>query len=274
MEEPANVKRRFVRVASAATLSLSIVLTGTAQPAQAVDPVTAGKVIVAAVKAYEAWKSGQSTDKVLGAINEAKTAIMAHADALAAADAKACTRHAIIESEDAPLLPPDVLKSWAQQVTGCVTLIDSLLGAVTDKGAINELGFALGTVGPIALATRKQAGLSTAGVQAMLIGSHTSVKAKAAPVCHNDRSVVYSRVFGDFGYHASWSWGCIAADGTKVENRVNKDLHFADPSNPAEANRLADEMAPVIDMPEIEVNVGKDTSWKLAQLVLPVLQAA
>jgi len=267
------VKRRLVRMATAATLSLSIVLTGTAQPAQAIDPVTTAQVIVAAVKAYEAWKSGQSTDKVLGAINEAKVAIMAHADALAAADAKACTRHAVIEAEDAATFSPDVLATWAQQVTGCVTLIDSLLNAVTDKGTINELGFALGTVGPIALATRKQAGLSTAGVQAILIGSHTTVKTRAAPACYNSTHVYFHRVAGDGVWTAQYHWGCTGADGTAVANDVYKNLDFW-PSTDEEAFRWAAEHAPAIDMPAIEAKVGNNTSWKLAKQVLPVLQAA
>lgn len=263
------MKRIFVRTTAAAALSLSVLLTGTAQPAQAIEPVTTAQVITAAVKAYEAWKSNQSTGKVLDAINEAKTAIMAHADALAAADAKACTRHAVIEAEDAARLAPDVLATWAQQVTGCVTLIDSLLNAVTDKNALNELGFALGTVGPIALATRKQAGLSTAGVQAILVGSHTRVKAKAAPSCYNNRHVTAGR----WGWYAQYIWGCTAADGTKDENYVHKVLD-PQPVDQQDAFRIADSMAPGIDMPAIEAKVGQNTSWKLAQMVLPVLQAA
>jgi len=258
------MRRMLVRTAAAATLSLSVLLTGTAQPAQAIDPVTTGQVITAAVKAYEAWKSNQSTGKVLDAINEAKTAIIAHADALAAADAKACTRHAVIEAEDAAHFSPDVLATWAQQVTGCVTLIDSLLNAVADKNAINELGFALGTVGPIALATRRQAGLSTAGVQAILIGSHTRVKTKAAPACHNDRSANFNRVFG---WSYIYEWGCAAADGTTDGGRVV----YGDNNLPG---GMLDELAPAVDLPAIEAKVGQNTSWKLAQVVLPVLQAA
>jgi hypothetical protein len=262
----------FVRTA-AATLSLAVLLTGTAQPAQAIDPVTTAQVITAAVKAYEAWKSNQSTGKVLDAINEAKTAIIAHADALAAADAKACTRHAVVEAADAAHFSPDVLTIWAQQVTGCVTLIDSLLNAVADKNAISELGFALGTVGPIALATRKQAGLSTAGVLAILIGSHTTVKTKAAPACYNSTHVYIHRVAGDFVWTAQYHWGCTGADGTAVANDVYKNLDFS-PSTDEEAFRWAAEHAPPIDIPAIEAKVGQNTSWKLAQMVLPVLQAA
>lgn len=269
------MKRRLARMATAATLSLSIVLTGTAPPAQAIEPATTAQVVTATVKAYEAWKSGQNTKTILGAINEAKTAIMAHADALAAADAKACTRHAVIESTDAHLLPPDVLTTWAQQVTYCVTLVDSLLDAVTDKATLNQLGFALATVGPIALATRKQVGLSTVGVQAMLIDAHTTVKIRVAPACHNARDVWYGRFYGEFGYRAMWSWGCTAADGTKVDNRVIKDLrNYPLPVSLEDAKRQADELAPAIDMPAIETRVGQNTSWKLAQQVLPVLQAA
>lgn len=253
------MKRAFARMAAATALSLSVVLTGTAQPAQAVDPVTAGKVIAAAVKAYEAWKSGQNTEKVLAAITAAKTEIMAHADALAAADARACTRHAVIESDDAHLLPKDVLTIWAQQVTHCVSLIDSLLDVVTDRPTLNQLGLALGTVGPIALATRKQAGLSTAGVQAMLIDAHTTVEAKAAPNCHNTREEKYSRILGDGAWRVHYKWGCVGADNTTVSNYVILRL---------------EDLAPAIDIPAIRASVGQNTSWKLAQQVLPVLRVA
>lgn len=253
------MKRAFARMAAATTLSLSVLVAGTAQPAQAVDPVTTAQVITAAVKAYEAWKSGQNTEQIVKAINEAKTAIIAHADALAAADAKACTRHAIIESADVHLLSKDVLTSWAQQVTHCVTLIDSLLDVVVDKPTLNQLGLALGSVGPLALATRRQAGLSTAGVQSMLIEAHTTVEAKAAPDCHNTREEKFSRILGEGAWRVHYKWGCTAADNTKVANYVI--LKLEDP-------------APAIDIPAIRAQVGRNTSWKLAQQVLPVLRAA
>jgi hypothetical protein len=184
---------------------------------------------------------------------------MAHADALAAADARACTRHAILESADAHLLPKDVLTTWAQQVTHCATLIDSLLDVVTDRPTLNQLGLALGTVGPIALATRKQAGLNTAGVQAMLIDAHTTVTVRASPNCHNTREERFSRMLGEGQWRVHYKWGCTAADNTAVSNYVI--LGLEDP-------------APAIDIPAIRASVGKNTSWKMAQDVLPILRAA
>nr|MDT0662617.1 hypothetical protein [Micromonospora sp. DSM 115978] len=255
------IRRRMARVAVATGLAVAIAVTGPARPALAVDPATATQVITAVTKAYEAWKSSKSgeelaaaTAKILNAISEAKTAIIAHADELAAAEARACTTQAVIEAADVHLFPPDVLTLWAQDVTRCVTLIDSLLTVVVDKPTLNKLGFALNAVGPLALAARARAGLSTAGVAALLITSNTTVQTRSAPDCwYTSRRM---------SYMGGWSWvdnwGCTASDGTTQRN-----VTFRAPAAPR----------PDRDLEPIRATVGVATSWKLAQDVLPLLQA-
>jgi hypothetical protein len=253
------IRRRIVRAAAAAGLAVVIAITGPARPALAVDPATAVQVITAVTKAYEAWKNSKTSDeiaaataKILTAISDAKTAIIAHADELAAAEARACTTQAAIEAADVHLFPQDVLTLWAQDVTRCVTLIDSLLVTVVDKPTLNKLGFALNAVGPLALAARARAGLSTSGVAALLITSNTTVQTRTVPDCWFTSKKVSS--FG--GWFWSDNWGCTASDGT-TQKTVSLRAAKAPQPNP--------------DLASIQAAVGATTSWKLAQDVRPLL---
>ena len=256
-------RRRLFQAAAAATLSATVAVTGTPAPAQAVDPGTVVQVITAVQKAYELWRStktssddlAKATAKILGAIADAKTAIITHVDELAAADARACTTQAVIEAADADLFPPATLTAWAQEVTRCVTLIDSLLGAVTDRPTLNTLGFVLNAVGPIALAARARAGLSTAGVATLLVTANNKVVAKSAPNCWFTTTKV-----GPSWALIVWrdEWGCAASDGTKRAYSADRGK-TAPPPTP--------------DLEPIKIEVGATTSWRLAQDVGPLLQA-
>jgi hypothetical protein len=148
-------------------------------------------IIAAAQAAYGLYKQfasssmsvEEATRQILTAINSAKTEIISHIDQIATAQAKACARQAIIDFADIERFTPDTLQAFARDATGCVTLIDSLLGAVADKAAIDQLGFALDAVGPVALIARGRAGLSTQGLADTLVSSNTTVISKLAPSC-------------------------------------------------------------------------------------------
>jgi hypothetical protein len=116
-------------------------------------------------------------------VNGSRNAIIAHADALAAAEAVACTTQAVIELADMPQLVPAALQGWAQDVTGCVTRIDALHRAVVDKAVADRLGFALNIVGPIALVARERAGLSTPELVRVLVASNEALQSKLNPNC-------------------------------------------------------------------------------------------
>src|SRR4051794_33125446 len=121
-------------------------LAAPAQQAQAADPAT---ILAAAKTAYEVYKFVSSmqdvpqteTQKVITAIGTARTAIMAHIDKLALAQAQACADSAVIEYPDLRLREKSAQQTLAENITKCVTLVKNELAAVSDKAAADSLGF-------------------------------------------------------------------------------------------------------------------------------------
>jgi hypothetical protein len=159
-----------------------------AAPAQAVTP---GEVIAAIQAAYGAYKSftqsnlsvQEATTQILAAINTAKIEIISHIDAIATAQARACAEEAVIDFADFDALTPDNKQAFALSTTGCVTLIDSLLTAVTDKAAADQLGFAIDSIGPIALIVRSRTGLSNTALVPALVHANQTIVTVLTPTC-------------------------------------------------------------------------------------------
>jgi hypothetical protein len=159
--------------------------TGAATPA--VDPLTVITVINAAYSAYKNFLQGglstkDATNQIITAINTAKTEIIAHIDAVAVAQAKACAKEAVVDFPSFDALSTDNQQLFALNATSCVTLIDSLITAVTDKGAVDQLGFAVNAVGPITLMARSRTGLGT-GVTPILVADNQTAMTVLAPSC-------------------------------------------------------------------------------------------
>lgn len=192
--------RRLRRGLVASMLALAITLPGGARPAQAFDPAVIKQYIDIATAAYNLVKSifgGGASDaairdavrQIINAIEASKVQILAHVDALATAEARACARHHVIEFADVDRMEGITLQVWAQDVTGCVTLIDSLLGVVTDKAQLDLLGLALNVAGPIALSARSRAGFSNGGLLSTLIHANNTDLAVLMPPCRTIRDV-------------------------------------------------------------------------------------
>jgi hypothetical protein len=153
-----------------------------------VDPVTIAEVIKAAYSAYKSFVSGSqsaqvATQQILAAIQQARDTIISHIDAVATASVKSCALSAVIDFPNFDVLTLDNQQAFALNATSCVTLADSLLGTVTDKGAIDQLGFALNAVGPIALITRSRLGLNNTALTPVLNRSNQAVFNQLAPSC-------------------------------------------------------------------------------------------
>src|SRR5690349_1818511 len=109
------MRRRLTRYATAAVLAAVVALPTGVRPVQANPVATVAAVISVVKEAYALWKdykqgnNPQATAQILAAISEAKTAILTHADELAAADARACTTHAAIEAQDVTSFDPVTL---------------------------------------------------------------------------------------------------------------------------------------------------------------------
>jgi hypothetical protein len=253
-----NVRRGL----AAGALAVAVLLPGSAQPAQAVDPATITTVINVARQAYGLWKEFQGGDKaleqatqqIIAAIEGAKTAILSRVDLLAAADARACSRHAVIELADINAFDAATMRTWAQNVTGCVTLIDSLASTVTDQSAIDQLGFAVNALGPIALVARARAGFSTQALTSVLIGTNNTVAAKIDPPC------VRQQIASHSGFRITVRMTCTAGNG---------DSAFQDWTG-----RIFDSVNFVFDTPRLKTEASRNTSKPLAISVVPLLSAA
>jgi len=209
------MKQRLRKGIVAALLAVAITLPGGARPAQAIPLATIQAWITLATSAYSLIKNvlggGASSDQIKAAvaqivakIESAKTEILAHVDALAAAPAQVCARHHVVEFADIERFTPQTLQRWAQDATGCSVLIDSLIRAVTDKSQVDLLNLAANAVGPIALAARARAGFSTDGLTATLRGSNNAALSQLAAVCstRNEVGPNYSYVIQVYSCYA------------------------------------------------------------------------
>jgi hypothetical protein len=204
----------------------------------AVDPATVIAIVKGAYDIYKSFVAGgasaaAATSQILAAINSAKIEILAHIDAIATAQARACAEEVVIDFDSFDALTPDNKQGFALSTTSCLTTINSLQGAVTDKAAQDQLGFALDSVGPIALIVRSRTGLSNSGLVTVLVSGNRTSQSVMAPSCHS------------FIQEGRSQWECSSYNG---------DSGGAEPSL-ALAQREA----------------GRRTSWALANAVLPTL---
>jgi hypothetical protein len=184
------MKRRVKLVSAAVTVPMvaGLVFAGVPQ-ANAVD---IGLVVGAVKGAYEAYKMlhqtheltlDEATTRVIDAVNEVKADTLSHIDRIAAAEVQACTRSAVIDFADIRAFSPDNQQAFARDATNCVSLATSYLAGVDDRGAVDQLGFAVNVVGPIALIARSTVGLSTDTLSSTLVTAEDTTIAKLEPSC-------------------------------------------------------------------------------------------
>jgi hypothetical protein len=165
-----------------------VVFAGTPQ-ANAQD---AGQIVAFVKGAYEAYKMltatheltlDEATTRIIDAVNAVKTDTISHIDRVAAAEVQACARSAVIDFEDIRIFSLDNQQAFARDATECVSLATSYIASVNDLGAVDQLGFAVNVVGPIALLARSYVGLSTDTLKSTLIAADDSVVSKLNPSC-------------------------------------------------------------------------------------------
>jgi hypothetical protein len=170
-------------------LALSTMLVGTAQPARA-DGVSSFIDYLGYVKdGYDFFNKyilGQPDviAKMQAMINQAKTQIIAELDGLAAAWDSSCAANALDTFQNIDTLTPDNLQAFAISSDKCVTDAQAMIGAVTTQAAIDKIGFALNTVGPIALIANARANFPTNELQQHIMSANQQLKAKLTPICN------------------------------------------------------------------------------------------
>lgn len=185
------MRRRMLRTFTCALMAGVIAVPTTEGMASAAvaDPAAARPADVATVVAviqkiysiYQQYFGGgsltlqQATTQILNAISASQTAIIDQIDEVAAAEVQGCASATVINFNDIPAMTPDTLQAFAMNATSCATEADSLLDTVTDKAAIDELGYAILTIGPLAMIARAEAGLTTPGLRTVLIDADNAV---------------------------------------------------------------------------------------------------
>ncbi|WP_132126180.1 hypothetical protein [Actinocrispum wychmicini] len=243
------MKRKLIGVAMAFAVAVTAVAgAGSAQAATPrpagstvhpnVDPVTVAEAIKAAYDAYKTFFGGGSsanaTAQIIAAIKAAEREIINHIDAIAAADARACAQSAVLNFPDFDNLTTDNKQNFALTATSCITEIDSLLSAVTDKAAKDQLGFSLNAVGPIALMARSKAGLHNDTLVPVLRESNQKVLTGLTPRCVN---------LFDPDSHGK-RWFCTAYNGFRADD---------------------------VTQPDAQDDAMVNTSWEIAKNTLPQL---
>lgn len=213
-----------------------------------------------AYEAYQKFFSGELTveqakTQIIDAIRSAQTQIVAHIDAIAAANVRACARSAVIDVVDIQTMTQDTLQAFARDATSCVTLAEALIAASTDQAAIDQVGFALNTVGPVALSTRAFAGLSTPATRDTLIAANNNLRVKMSPACFA------TPLWGDAqGGRVEVELRCRAFSGNVGYDFVVIRLRRGQP-------------LPPMDYSDAIAEAMRGTSHELAGMVLPVLTA-
>jgi hypothetical protein len=184
-----TIRTRAARAAGVATIAV-LAVSGANMPRAeaAVDPATVIAAAKTAYSAYQLLQSGQSdlataTTKIINAINSAKAEIISHMDQLAASHGRACAKAAVADLENINNMSPDTVADFARDAKDCVYAIEDLIGTVTDKGVIDQLGFALNGVGPIALVASAKATFATTELRSTLKAGNNRLITRLYPSC-------------------------------------------------------------------------------------------
>lgn len=249
------MRKRLVRGVIAAFMAIGVIVPANAAPARAVEPATIVAIASAVINMLRSAAADdamrEAVAQIITAVENAKNEIIAHIDAIAAAEVSGCTRHHVIEFADMNGFSTSLLERWAQDATGCATLAEATLRAVTDKAAADNLGFALNVIMPIALAARARAHFSTAGLRDTYRSGNQVLITKLAPTCQEDRVAEPGTGIVEIQY------SCVAYNG---------DSGFG-----LQVIRRGVPLGPPIDKAAVERQATINTSREVAIAVLPQL---
>jgi hypothetical protein len=247
----------MLALAAAATVSL----VGTPK-AHALTPA---QVIAAVQVAYDTYKKfsqsqltlQQATTQIINSINSAKNELKAHIDQIAEIPVRSCAQTTVIDFADFPQnMSVQTRENFARDATLCATTAKETIASVASKSSVNRLGYALNTVGPIALLARSYTGL-TAGIPALkseLVTGNNTLVTKLNPSC------TASPLWGDAepGAPVEVILRCTAFNGQVGVDSVIANIRRGRP-------------LPAFDYTDARRAAMVGTAWELANAVLPKL---
>jgi hypothetical protein len=192
--------RRSIKTTLVATVAALLVGGGSVLAvvprAQAVTPdqaIAAAKKIAEVVKfAYQVYQFlnpkdeftlEEATKQITDAIDSAKNDIVDQIGKIAASEVESCANSAVIDLADISRMSPQSKMDFASKTTKCVTDAQAKITGVESKSSINQIGFTLHVVGPIALLARAHAGYDTEALKQTLIAASKSLVDELAPRC-------------------------------------------------------------------------------------------
>lgn len=214
---------------------------------------------------------------IINAIEVSQNDILNQVDALASAQAVACSNDAVLEFADINNYNPDVLQNWAQNATSCVTTIEALWASIpaSNLAQHNELGIALSAVGPIAVTARAKAGLSTAALISNLQQQFGAVKTAFTPWCYyepNDPTAEEEMDNGDQTdyFYISTYWYCqspLYPDSAEP----NQGIAYYYTYDTWQDYNCLDCYSDGVDTGQLTAEAGQDNSYGLAVTALASL---
>ena len=225
-------------------------------------------------------------------IAQTKTQIIAELDGLAAAWNSSCAANAVDTFQNIDALTPDNLQAFAISSDKCVTDAQAQIGAVTTKVAIDKIGFALNTVGPIAYAVNARAGFPTGLLVQHIMEANRLIQTKLTPYC--DVSIDNPDDLPDYSGPISGHGACYNfrfPTPARIEVGERGGVFYLTPganraflSWPLLGKAYPDDdilywrghtaIFPRVDFSIVVAQVMKGTSWEIAGAVLDQLEAA
>lgn len=168
------MRTRVLRGLAAAVLALAILLPGTGTPAHAAGSSdTIVKVVFSVYRLLDGGLSSSDVEQLIleaiGAVDDAEAEVIAHIDALQAAEIKAAARSASIQFADYEVFRENIFVLWPymSDVSGSAALAYESVRTVTDPRAADQIGHAANVLYPIAMLAAEDAGM--AGTRAGLM---------------------------------------------------------------------------------------------------------
>ena len=147
-----------------------------APPAQAADGQLAP--VINAIRAAFAELTGGGSiasafQQIAAEIAQVQASITQEIDQVAAANVQACANANVDNFSNIDHLTPANLQLFAEYAVQCVAEAQSTISAVSSPASVDALGFAMNTVGPIAIISSEMAGFFVTSVQNTLIAGET-----------------------------------------------------------------------------------------------------
>jgi hypothetical protein len=242
---------------AAVALMAVLVVSAVATPrAHAIDVQSVISAAKTAHSAYQALQRNeitlqQATDRIIGAINGARTDITNHIDRVATAELRACANDAVDGLVNFNRFTTDTKQAFARDSSFCLRRIESMLSTINDKPAADQLGVAANAVGPAALIAFAHVNFDPAPVRSTLRSVNNTLVTKLAPSCQA------SPLYGD------------AVPGGWVEVMLRCRAHNGDLGYDTAFSR--DPRRDTFDFTRAANQATRNTSRAVAQAVLPTL---